>query len=1026
MCGFISIPGLRQELIPNVELDRISIQSQFPGAPVSNVERYLCTPLENAMQNLPGSQEVISWSYPGLCSITLDIEDHVDANSMVAELRSRLSAPSLIPQRATPPEIQILKVRNRALRLIISSDSGYADILKTAQKIRKDLLANPHIQSAEIKDRETPEIRIFFSINDLKKYPLNLSDINREITQQSSPTNGGALKTQDGEIPISSQKDFHSANDYSELILSYSNNQRPLHLGQVSSIDDTRINAQSLAQFNGKPALALDIYRSGDDSITDISQQVRHYLRDNPLRGGVQIYVWQDEAINFKERLNLLLENAISGLILLFIVLILFLNIRLSFWVSVGIVTSFVATMSLLPATGTSINFISLFAFILVLGIVVDDAVVVGESIHSQHEEGLKGKQAALMGVLKVYKPVLFSVLTTICAFLPLLFLPGPEGMLIKAVPVVVIITLLFSLFESLCILPSHLSKDKSRSKRKYSQMSEALQLLLSKKLQQFIDQYYQPLLNFTIRNPYSVIASFFATFALSILLISEGWIQSTLLSNIEGNIVAAKVTFPQGSSEQSTRRALQQLADSAMAVQLDNNSSTKEMIQNIYQVVAPETLPSNQKVYKRADHTGQVLVELPQANNRNFSGEDFIRQWRASTGTIIGAENVEFNASINPGKADIQIEFSGSNQQQLAVAAHRLSEYLQTISGVYSLQRQPDNNALQLDIQLTSEAKMAGINRDLILAQVNQAFHGKIVNRFYQHDDEVEVRTLLADSERASAWYLENLPVEYQPGKTVPLKSIAELSYQSAPTYIRHYMNKPVVMVSAYVDSTLNNAEQIKQSLYQGEIANLLSDMPDVSWDVGGYQRAVEYFLDMLTQYYLLAIAAMYLLMAVLFASYSQPLIVLFAIPFGIAGSLAGHMILGLDMTLWSYVGMVAVSGVVVNDNLVLLDRVNHLQDQGYTRHNAIIQSGINRFRPILLTSLTTFAGVLPLIHETSIQAQLLIPMATSLGFGVIFATAISLLLVPALCAVSLRRERGAQDTLSDHTTASNNVPAS
>lgn len=994
--GLLAVPRLQQELIPNVELDRISIQVLYPGASVSTTEQSLCTPLENAIHDIAGGEELISWSYPGLCSLTLDIAEGYDANALLAEIRSRLADPALLPAQAEAPDIQILQVRNRALRIIVSGDESYANLLSSAQSLRRELLALPAVSTAEIQDREKPEIRIQFSLADLYRYPLQLQQINRQLIQQAAPAAGGLLETGDGDILIGNDRDFRSASDYEHLLIASDGAGNRLRLADVASIQDTRTDATALALLNGKPALALDIYRSGNDDITAISAAVNTYLQQHPASANISYYVWQDEAVNFSERLNLLLDNALSGLLLLFIVLLLFLNARLSFWVSMGILVSFVGTLFVLPLTSTSVNFISLFAFILVLGIVVDDAVVVGEAVFARQELGEHGTQAALSGTLDVYKPVLFSVITTLVAFMPLLFLPGPEGMLIKAVPIVVITTLLFSLFESLCILPAHLSHTPANATKPHR-----LQQYFSRFLQQVVGHYYLPLLRRIVHNPYPVIATFTAAFILTLLLISQGWIKSALFSEIEGNVVTAKVTFPQGSPREATQKALQKLAVAARKVETSAGYAEGEMIRRIYQVVAPNTLPSNQKVYARADHTGQIMLELPAANSRAFSGQDMIRWWRAESGAITGVDNVEYSATVNPSKADIQIEFSGSDQQALNTAAQRLSDYLQRFSGIYSLQRQPDNNAQQLDIRLTDEAIAAGINRGPVLQQVNQAFYGTTIQRFYDNDDEVEVRTSLNAEERASAWYLDNLPVETAPGQTVALKYIATHSQQAVNPYIRHFMREPVVMVSAYVDPSQNNAERIKKTLQQGAVQNLLHDLPGVRWDVGGYQRAVQFFLDLLAQYYLFAIIVMYLLMAVLFASYAQPLLVLFAIPFGLLGAVVGHLILGLDLTLWSYVGMVAVSGVVVNDNLVLIDRLNQLKAKNLPIAEALLQACSSRFRPILLTSLTTFAGVLPLLSETSIQAKLLIPMAASLGFGVLFATIISLLLVPALCAV-------------------------
>lgn len=392
--GLLAIPRLQQELIPNVELDRISVQVRYPGASVTTVEQSLCTPLENAIHDIAGGEELVSWSYPGLCSLTLDVAQGYDVNALVAEMRSRLTDPSLLPAQAEAADIQILQVRNRALRIIVSGDESYASLLSNAQALRRGLLALPAVSSAEIQDREKPEIRIQFSLTDLYRYPLQLQQINRQLIQQAAPAAGGLLETGDGDVLIGNDRDFRYARDYEDLLLASDGEGKRLHLADAATIQDTRTDASALAKLNGKPALALDIYRTGNDDITAISAAVNTYLQQHPPAANISHYIWQDEAVNFSERLNLLLDNALSGLLLLFIVLLLFLNARLSFWVSVGILVSFVGTLFILPLTSTSVNFISLFAFILVLGIVVDDAVVVGEAIFARQELGEQGAQA--------------------------------------------------------------------------------------------------------------------------------------------------------------------------------------------------------------------------------------------------------------------------------------------------------------------------------------------------------------------------------------------------------------------------------------------------------------------------------------------------------------------------------------------------------------------------------------------------------------------------------------------------------
>jgi multidrug efflux pump subunit AcrB/ribosome modulation factor len=750
----------------------------------------------------------------------------------------------------------------------------------------------------------------------------------------------------------------------------------------------------------------MDIYRVGDQNIMMISEVIQRYIRAKKLPDNMALYVWQDEAKNFKSRIDLLLENALSGLCLLFIILVLFLNLRLSLWVSLGIPFSFFGSLLLMPALDVSINIVSLFAFILVLGIVVDDAVIVGESIHSQNQLGKCGTEGALAGVYDVYKPILFAVLTTIVAFLPLLFLPGPEGKLMQAIPIIVICILIFSLLESIYILPAHLSSNAQHSDLRQSKKDHVLtkiQRAFSHKLEKLSQQFYQPLLVSALKNKGLVITAFCLLFIIFIAMLSTGWIRVALGVSIDAEVVTASVAFPEGASRKKTEVAVNKILVAAEILSQEIEKQTLpsksevSVIMHVYAVIGPKIKISNQNIKQNLDHTAQVTLELSDSQDRKLSGQEILTRWRTLIGEIDDVTKLTFSSSLSPSKPDINIEFSAYNQLQLEGVAQQLKNKLASYNGVYDVSDSLNEKKKQAQIVIKDNAIALGLTLEKVIRQLNKAYQGEIVQTIQTPDDEVDVWLGLPEQERESMWYLEHFPILISSGQYVSLSTIADIHFRQAPNNIRRYERKRVVTVSAYVNTALNSVNHIQQDLKSRYLNELIAQYPDMDWSAAGKQKSIVVFMDILLNGYLIAIFVMYLMMAVLFSSYSQPLLVLFAIPFGILGSLIGHMLLNLELTLWSFIGMVAVSGIVVNDNLVLMDCINEQRKKGVIIFSAVCEAGKKRFRPILLTSITTFAGLTPLILESSIQAKFLIPMAVSLAFGVVFATLISLILVPA-----------------------------
>jgi multidrug efflux pump subunit AcrB/ribosome modulation factor len=993
--GLMTIPDTRMELIPNVSLERIGIQTSLSGATVETVEATICKPLEQQIYDIPGTVDLTSIAYQGLCSITLDVADGFITKDILDEVKNRIQGSDILPKDASLPEIKELNVRNRVAKLILSGDSNYADLARIMRKVRQDLLEFDNISIIDLEDIRQSKIEINIPSHNLEKYDITFSQVNSLIKQQSGQLPGGLLKTQEGNVLITSNEQQESSAGFKNIVILSDSDGAEIKLKDIANITDNRYSHKHQASFDNKPAVSIDIYRIGEQNIMNIADSINTYVATAEIPDNMQLHIWQDDSKHFKSRIDLLLDNAFTGLLLLFIVLLLFLNARLSFWVSLGIPISFFGSLFLMPLFDVSINIISLFAFILVLGIVVDDAVVVGESVHQQNQLGNYGSAGALEGTYQVYKPIFFAIATSIVAFLPLLFLPGPEGKLMQAIPIVVILTLIFSLIESLYILPAHLSSNKATVNKKDNVLIK-IQNIFSKNIDRFIDRIYQPLLIKSLHNKGLVVIGFSLVFVLFMVMVSTGWMRVALFSAIEADVVIASVAFPEGSPRHKTEMAIKQLMTAANQLTEETISGASATILHSYSVIGPKNKISNQDLNKNLDHSAQVILELSTSNDRQYSGLQLLQRWRELTGQISDIEDLKFSASLNPAQPDINIEFSGHDLAQLTSAAGSLKKVLAEYNGSYDIRDSISSAKQQANITLRNNAIALELSLEQVLSQVHSAYQGNSVKNIQTQDDEINVWLGLPEDERSSMWYLENLPIKLHSSQYVSLSSIANITYQPARNHIKRYEQQRIVSVSAYIDSQKNSISQIKKELQEYKLDKIISNHSNIRWNTAGQQKSIAEFLRILSKGYLLAILAMYLMMAVLFASYSQPLLVLFAIPFGLLGSLVGHLCLNLELTLWSFVGMVAVSGVVVNDNLVLMNYINQQRDKGHSVFIAVCDAGRKRFRPILLTSLTTFVGLTPLILETSIQAQFLIPMAVSLAFGVLFATFISLLLVP------------------------------
>ena len=997
VAGAFSIPQTRKELIPDVSLGLITVSVAYPGASPEEVEQSICVRIEEAIFDLEGIRQLTSNARENVGLVQIEVEQGYDARELLDDVKSRVDGITSFPKDAEKPVVKEISIRNRVANIVISGQTDEFTLKRLAEQTRDDLTALPSVTQVELINVRPSEISIEVSESQLQRYGLTFDEVARAVQRSSLDLPGGTMKTAEGDVLLRTQGQSYWGREFERIILRAQPDGSRITLGHVADVIDGFEQSDEKGLFNGDPAIFLTVFRIGEQSILDISRDIRDYIEQAQptLPEGMSLQMWQDRSVHFKGRTELLLRNAATGLLLVFGILLLFLRWRLAFWVSLGIPISFMGALWMLPHVGGSINMISMFAFILVLGIVVDDAIVVGENVHAQHRMGNHGLSGAILGAQEVAKPVIFAVLTTVVTFMPILFLPGSEGKLWMVIPMVVITTLLFSLVECLLILPAHLSGIKE-TKIKNPGFFSRIQLGFAEGLERFIRQVYRPTLAWALRWRYATVATFLAVFMIFTALVGAGWLRTAFFPMVDGDMAVASVSFAEGTPVHITEAAVDRIEQAAIALQQELLKETGGMeIGNRVSAIGRQPMSNSDK---QGSYAGEVAIELAPSEFRSLPSSEIVRRWREKTGDIPGALELTFKANMRDSGPDINVELSGNDLQQLQAAADALKLRLREYPGVHDIQDSFQGGKQEVQLRLKPEARDLDISLSDLALQVRQAFHGEEVQRIQRGRDEVKVFVRYPEAERRSLFYLENMHIRVGDGREVPILAVADVEYGYGPAEVRRVDRRRVIQVSAVVDETKNSAEKVMADVREGFLADLSSQFPRVKWGLAGQQKNKQELIQAMINGFALALLGIYALMAIPFRSYTQPLMVMSAIPFGLIGAILGHFLLGLEVSLLSLTGMIAVAGVVVNDNLVLVDYINRKRNSDIPLAKAIREAGAARFRPILLTSLTTFAGLTPLMLEKSVQAQFLIPMAVSLAFGVMFATVVSLVLVPAL----------------------------
>ena len=985
--GASIISTIPKEMVPSFQVDTITISAPYPGASPKEVEQAVCQRIEKAVHGIDGVASTIVFARKDICYVNVSVLFGIDPRPVEEKVKSRVDSITGLPAQVSKIRVERSAIKNLVAKVVVYGHADETALVKLAEQVRNDLVDMDNITHVKLESVKPYEISIELSEALLQRYDLTFLEIVQAVKTSSLQASTGDVKTGKGKISVTVTGRATSADDYLDIVLRATPDGGRITLSDVATIHDGFAYGNQSMRFNGAPSALIDVFQVGQQDILDISDTLYKYVENpkTPIPSGIKLEVVQDLSSHFQSRIDLLVRNALSGLVLIFIGLMLFLRLRLSFWVCVGIPVAFLGAIMMLPFAGTSINMISTFAFLLVLGIVVDDAIIVGENIYSQGGVG-GGTAAAIRGAQQVAKPVIFGVMTTILFFIPVLFLPGVEGQFLHDVPVVVIAVLIFSLVECLLILPAHLTK-LHKGRKNDDTLEMRIQNRFDGWLENIVSRYYVPFLGKALARPHVTIIIFFGIFLLTISVLIGGWVKVKMMSEIEADVALVKLTYPEGTPIDVTREGALRIEQATIALRKEIEVETGvDQIKSV-----------GINIGIGGDHKASVLLQLGSVETgREMSSYDISARLRKKVGPIPEAKDVTYRSSINPKRQDIDIMFSGRNNDDIIRVAHDFRDVLRRYPGVYQVMTSSHGGSKEVLLELKPAARDLGLTQKDLAAQVQQVFQGVHVQSLQRGQEEVKVYVRYPEMERNSLWHLENMNVRLLDGSAVLLQTVADVSYVNGPGQIRRINGKRVISVSSFIDNEISTTDVIMEDLKKTFLKDFSHKYPGIEWNITGAQKSESNMVSTLIRWYFMVILATLALMAILFRSYFQPLVVMSAIPFGLVGAVFGHWLMGMEFTLWSIIGMVAVSGVVVNDNLVLIDYINERRREGVAVIDAIKQAGVSRFRPIWLTTITTFIGLLPLMMESSVQAQFLIPMAVSLAYGELFATAISLIMVP------------------------------
>lgn len=999
--GFIGYSQMEQRMFPIVAFTGAEVSVAWQGAAPQDIEEQIITRIEAVVADIDGLDRIRSIAREGSGTVEIIGREDINMSEFVDEIKLRVDQINNFPQAAFEPQVTRREGRNRYIGLVLNGDTDERTLKRVAKRVQNDIAGIRGGQLAELQAFLDEEVSIEVSEDALRRYGLTFSDVAAAIRNSSVNSSGGRIESSTGSVSITSRNLADTEAQFENIIVRQSAAQGVIRVGDVAKVIDGSIDANLEATFDGDRAIFIMVPAPDVMHIVEYADAINEYVeRANNSSNGIlpealKIDVLWDDSIVFRARLNLIAESAMLGAILVLIILILFLHPIVAFWVTIGIITAFAGGIMLLPYMGVSWNIMSTFAVLLVIGVVVDDAIIVGENIHKEVESGRReGLDAAIVGTQLVLKPVIFGVLTTIIAFLPWAFIVGPFRAFAQQITFVVVAALTFSIIECMLILPAHLKHLKHNANKRLG-LLERKQQQIADSLLWFANNVYKPVLVGAIRFRYATVLFFFTLFFLATRVIGFGIVPTSLFPQIEGDLIQVTIELPDGTPFSRTQQVKQRLENSVEIL----TEETKEE----YPEIEGGLIRGAVMVANNNRLQSWVNMTPPEERPETIKVGDISDRLREIMGPITDAEEVSFNFTMNDDEAGIRFALNHEDLDELRNAANYVKAHLATYGAAYDIGDNLSSAAEEIQITMKPGAEALGVTLADVSRQLRQAYFGEEVQRLPRDGEDVRVMVRLPEEARKSLDSIDNLRVRTADGREIPINQVAEFHFAPGINRIIRRDRTRSVSVRAEVRGDGGRGEIIAAMEANGFWDDFAREFPEVERETaGGAQSESEFFAD-LTLKLIIAVGAMYILLAVAFGSYSQPLLLMTALPFAYCGAVFGHWAFGVDMAMFSFFGIAAAAGVVINDNLVLLDFVNRKRAAGIGAVQSLVDAGVSRFRPILLTSVTTFVGVLPLIAERSVQAQFLKPMVVSLGCAVAFALFVSLLLVPAMYAVGV-----------------------
>jgi multidrug efflux pump subunit AcrB len=990
--GLFSYQHINKKMFPDFNPNTIMVTVVNPGAAPEDVEQSVILKVEEAIEDISGIKRITSTARESVGTVVIELEAGYALSEKLDEVKMQVDSITTLPVQAERPLVSKQEFKSQVLWISVSGSMDDRSRQIMAQQVRDEIMSLPGVNSAQVVGNRQYEISIEISEQKLQQYHLTFDVIGQAIRNSSIDLPSGTIKTSGGDILVRAQGQAYTGKEYGNLVLRTNTDGTHLLLSDIAVIKDGFVEQEDFARFDGENTSSIMVQSTGDQDDLAIAAEVKKYVanKNHSMPHGAKLTVWGDASFYLQDRLSMMISNLLMGALLVFFTLALFLRIKIAFWVMLGIPISFFGAFMLMPLLGewaVTINIISLFAFIMVLGIVVDDAIVIGESVYTEIQQNGHSRDNIIRGTMRVSMPATFGVLTTIAAFAPLLAIDATFAPFFRSIALVVSFCLLFSLIESKWILPAHLAHMKyTPLTAENANALERFQMRFKDWLTHFIMDIYKPLLQKALKFRYNTMAIFIAILILAFSLIAGSFVKIEVFPTVPGDFIQSNISMVDGSAASERNKVIERVTKAAMDIAEENKVNGQSFIKH-------------SMVFTNGNTNASFLLELVKPEFRNLDAYEIEKLWRDRIGEIAGTKEVRFFAGTNAGGgAAIEFQLTGRDDDELEAAALAIQNKLGEYDGVYDIRNSYSRGSQEIKLHIKDEGEVLGITLASLARQVRQAFYGEEAQRIQRGRDELKVMVRYPEEDRLSVSDLENMWVRTPTGEQVPFFQVADITLGNSFSSITRINQKRSIKISADIDNDKVESRKVITEMNEKFIPDILADHPSVKYGMEGASKEQADFLRQLGYAALGALFLIYGLIAIPTKSYAQPLVIMSVIPFGIIGAIVGHWLLGKTINMMSMFGFIALTGVVVNDSLIMVDFINDARKQGMKLADAVVQAGVQRFRPILLTSLTTFFGIFPLFFESSLQAQFIIPMAISLGFGIVFATVITLFFIPAL----------------------------